>query len=87
MVNEDTDGDRAALKREIKRLQEELAAARRAHFQATAPSAASDGPAAVTGVAEPQGGTPARLAATAEAMVAAASPSAGEVSRGANICL
>lgn len=94
VVNEDTDGDRAALKREIKRLQEELAASRRAQAQAAVLSAASGSSAAAAGAAagsgsgfegvaaaEQQRGTPARLAAAADAMLAAASPSAGEVSR------
>jgi hypothetical protein len=44
-VNEDTDGDRAALKKEIKRLQEELAATRRGQAQHPPPLglATSDG--------------------------------------------
>ena len=68
MVNEDTDGDKAALKREIKRLNEELAAAaRRAHLAA--------GSGGLEGAAT---GTPARLAAAADAMLAATSPSMGQ---------
>lgn len=87
-MNEDTDGDRAALKREIKRLQEELAAARRAQSQAQAvppPMGAVNVAAAGSNMSgssctEPaMSGTPARLADAADAMLAAASPSMGEV--------
>ncbi|PRW34071.1 phragmoplast orienting kinesin 2 [Chlorella sorokiniana] len=81
VVNEDTDGDRAALKREIKRLNEELAAARRQlaagpqqhHLggaAATSSGFAAPGPVA----GEPQSGTPARLHAQADALLSATSP-------------
>jgi hypothetical protein len=75
VVNEDTDGDKAALKREIKRLNEELAAAaRRAHLAA--------GSGGLEGAA---GGTPARLAAAADTMLAATSPSFGQEARQADV--
>ena len=74
VVNEDTDGDKAALTREIKRLNEELAAAaRRAHL------AAAHGSGGLEGAAT---GTPARLAAAADAMLSATSPSMGQEVRG-----
>jgi hypothetical protein len=60
VVNEDTDGDKAALKREIKRLQDELLATRRTQQQQR-PLA----------VAELGSGTPARLQATADSLLAA----------------
>lgn len=60
VVNEDTDGDKAALKREIKRLQDELLATRRMQQQQR-PLA----------VAELSSGTPARLQATADSLLAA----------------
>jgi len=88
VVNEDTDGDRAALKREIKRLNEELAAARRQlaagpppQFSMGAAAGASGAggfaaPGAVAG--EPQSGTPARLHAQADALLSATSPTMGQ---------
>lgn len=79
VVNEDTDGDKAALKREIKRLTEELAAARRA-----AASGGSSGASAIADAAgggEPMSGTPARLASQADAMLSAVSPSTEGVGR------
>lgn len=82
-MNEDTDGDRAALKREIKRLNEELAAAKR-QLAAGPPqqqyhSGGFAAPGPVSG--EPQSGTPARLHAQADALLSAASPNM-EVSSG-----
>ena len=84
VVNEDTDGDKAALKREIKRLLEELAAVKRQ--LATGPqqhpgmaAGAAGGFAAPGPVAsEPQSGTPARLHAQADALLSATSPSMGQ---------
>lgn len=70
VVNEDTDGDRAALKREIRRLTEELAAARRGGAGAGGAAAALGLP-AVEGGGE-AGGTPTRLASQAEALLSAA---------------
>ena len=73
VVNEDTDGDRAALKREIKRLNQELVAAQRAAAAAAAGHAAG---AAAAGL-EPLSGTPARLADAADAILGATSPGGG----------
>ena len=79
VVNEDTDGDKAALKREIKRLAEELAAAKRA--AATAQQLSLSGgfaPGALAAAAGSGGeagtGTPARLQAQADALLSATSP-------------
>ena len=87
VVNEDTDGDRAALKREIKRLNEELAAVRRQlatgahhHYLGATPAGGSGSHAGAAG--EPLSGTPARLHAQAEALLAATSPSTGQEVRG-----
>ena len=77
MVNEDL-GDAAALRREVKRLREELEAARRA--------AAAGGSA--SGSLPPDGapgGTPARIAAAADALAAsAATPAAALGASGVN---
>ena len=76
VVNEDTDGDRAALKREIKRLQEEVVALKRSGCGGGGGSGGLDAAGSAT---------PARLQAAADAMLAHASPSVGqEVRRGAS---
>lgn len=79
VVNEDTDGDKAALKREIKRLMDELAAARRMGAQQPQLGAAGDQQLAPAGSGEALGtGTPTRLAAQADALLAASSPGMGQ---------
>lgn len=88
VVNEDTDGNVAALKREIRRLHEELAAAKRAGAAAAAAAGTAGLPAAAGAAdssAAEAGGTPARLASQANALLSAAagvgSPSAEGAAR------